>query len=55
MLDGDPTFTTRVDLGSVTTGPVSVVQPGDTWNFQCWYRDTFNTNNFTDGVSVTFQ
>ena len=30
------------------------VQPGDTYNFQCWYRDIGNTNNFTDGVSILF-
>ncbi len=29
---------------------------GDTWNFQCWYRDNnpVPTSNFTDAVSVTF-
>ena len=33
------------------------VAPGDTWNFQAWYRDsspTGATSNFTDGLSVTF-
>lgn len=33
------------------------VMPGDTWHFQCWFRDSlggFATSNFTDGVSVTF-
>jgi len=37
-------------------GPV-VVAPGDTWNFQCWYRDSFNgaaTSNFTEGLSILF-
>ena len=39
------------------TGFVSV-QPGDTWNFQAWYRDAVGgmaTSNFTDGLSITFQ
>lgn len=34
------------------------VAPGDTWNFQAWYRDssaTGPTSNFTNGLSVTFQ
>lgn len=39
------------------TGPVAVVA-GETWNFQCWHRDSVagtSTSNFTDGVSVLFQ
>ena len=33
------------------------VLPGETWNFQCWYRDQNpgNTSNFSRGYSVTFQ
>ena len=51
-----PSISIQVDLTAVPqpTGPVAV-QPGDTWNFQCWYRDLGSTNNFTDGVSITFQ
>ena len=30
------------------------IQPGETWNFQAWYRDN-PTPNFTNGLSVTFQ
>ena len=33
------------------------VQPGDTWNFQAWHRDSaagVSTSNFTDGYSITF-
>jgi len=39
------------------TGLVTV-QPGETWNYQLWYRDAVGgqtTSNFTDAVSVTFQ
>ncbi|MCP3916270.1 MAG: hypothetical protein GY711_12005 [bacterium] len=34
----------------------TLFQPGETWNFQCWYRDNNPgpTSNFTDAVSVTF-
>jgi len=37
-------------------GPV-VVQPGETWRFQLWYRDALfgiPTSNFTDAVAVNF-
>ena len=39
------------------TGLVAVAA-GDTWNFQCWYRDAVGgqaTSNFTDGVEIVFQ
>ena len=46
-----------LDLTSTPTpsGTVSIVA-GETWNFQCWYRDNNPgpTSNFTDGVSITF-
>lgn len=35
----------------------AVVQPGETWNFQVWFRDTANgtlTSNFTHGLALTF-
>jgi hypothetical protein len=38
------------------TGPVAVL-PGETWNFQCWFRDSVGgvaTSNFTDATSVLF-
>ncbi len=49
-----PSFSIQVDLTSVPVNPPQAVLPGDTWNFQAWYRDIGNTNNFTDAVSVTF-
>ncbi|MCP4006312.1 MAG: hypothetical protein GY725_19195 [bacterium] len=50
-----PTGRAQVDLRSIPISPSPVaVMAGQTWNFQCWYRDTGNTNNFTDGVSVSF-
>ncbi|MCP3918092.1 MAG: LamG domain-containing protein [bacterium] len=51
-----PTGTIQVDLTSIPVNPPSAVQPGDTWNFQCWYRDNNPgpTSNFTDAVSLTF-
>ncbi|MEZ6015618.1 MAG: hypothetical protein R3F49_10920 [Planctomycetota bacterium] len=53
-------FTLEVNLNAIPaptlTGHVAV-QPGETWNFQAWHRDTNPTltSNFTDAVSVTFQ
>ncbi len=48
-----------VDLTVVPqpNGAVSVLS-GETWNFQCWHRDSLPsgpTSNFTDGYSITFQ
>ncbi|MCP3996434.1 MAG: hypothetical protein GY722_15455 [bacterium] len=42
-----------VDLTAVPLSPPAAVQPGETWNFQCWYRD-LGSSNFTDAVSVSF-
>ena len=39
------------------TGAVAVL-PGETWSFQCWFRDSVGgaaTSNFSDGLAVTFQ
>ncbi len=52
-------FTMTVDLNAVpaaTPTGVTAVQPGETWNFQCWHRDVnpTATSNFTDAVSITF-
>ena len=55
LVQPGPTFSIQLDLTSVPTPTAFVaVQPGETWNFQAWYRDGAS-NNFTDAVSVTFQ
>lgn len=46
-------FRISVDLTSLPMGPPQAVLPGETWNFQGWYRDG-STSNFTDAVSITF-
>ena len=50
-------FTLDVDLNEIPTSPMTAVQPGDTWNFQAWFRDAnpAGTSNFTDAVSITFE
>lgn len=47
-----------LDLSAIPqpNGFVSV-SPGDTWRFQCWFRDSSGgapTSNFSDGVAVLF-
>jgi hypothetical protein len=44
-----------VHLNAIPTPTAFVpVQPGQTWNFQAWYRDLGGTNNFTDALSIMF-
>ncbi|MCP3920803.1 MAG: PKD domain-containing protein [bacterium] len=50
------TFSIRLNLNAIpiSVNPFSIaLQPGDTWNFQAWFRDG-QTSNFTDGTEVTF-
>lgn len=46
-----------VDLDALPTPLQPAVLSGETWGFQCWYRDVNPqpTSNFTDAVVVTFQ
>ncbi len=51
-------FSLAIDLANIppSTGSGSVT-PGDTWNFQAWFRDTSGglaTSNFTDGLRIDF-
>ncbi|MCP3915938.1 MAG: hypothetical protein GY711_10320 [bacterium] len=48
-----PSGSIAVDLAALPTTPATAVQPGDTWNFQCWFRDQ-GTSNFTDAISIPF-
>ena len=52
------TLSLTVDTSAIITasGPVAAL-PGDTYNFQCWFRDVDPgpTSNLTRGFSVTFQ
>ncbi|MEZ6016541.1 MAG: VCBS repeat-containing protein [Planctomycetota bacterium] len=48
-----------VNLAAIPGNPPRPVMPGETWNFQCWFRDSTPagaaTSNFSDAVSVQFQ
>lgn len=48
----------QLDLTETPTPGGSVaILAGETWRFQCWFRDQnpIQTSNFTDGVVITFQ
>ncbi|MCP3916449.1 MAG: hypothetical protein GY711_12905 [bacterium] len=47
LLQG-PSAIRTIDLSSFPVSPPVAVQPGETWNFQCWFRDVGATSNFTD-------
>ncbi len=51
------TIDLTLDLTDIPTpnGTYGIVA-GETWNFQCWFRDMNpgSTSNFTDGISVLF-
>lgn len=46
----------EVDVMELPLPLGNTIQPGETWNFQAWYRDKnpTGTSNFTDAVAVTF-
>ena len=52
-------FSIPVDLSSIPITPPTAVLPGETWRFQCWFRDQLvfgiTSSNFTDAVRVTFE
>ncbi|MCP3917509.1 MAG: hypothetical protein GY711_18345 [bacterium] len=48
-----PSGSIPIDLTALPLSPTQAVLPGDTWNFQCWFRDV-GSSNFTNAVSVTF-
>ena len=46
-----------VDLTALPLSPPVAAQAGETWNFQCWFRDNVGgvpTSNFTNGLSLAF-
>jgi len=44
-----------LDLTALPFTPQVAVQPGDTWNFQAWFRDVPATSNLTNAITVTFR
>ena len=53
-LFGSSTVGTGFDVPAVLPSPPGgIINPGQTWHFQLWYRDGA-VSNFSDGLSVTF-
>ena len=54
--DGAGTFSRDLGVASIPVNPAVAPQPGETWNFQLWHRDTnpTPTSNFTVGLQLTF-
>ena len=50
-------FSIQVDVDAMPTSPNSPILPGETWNFQAWFRDNnpTSTSNFTDGLEILFR
>lgn len=49
------TFELQIEVNQMPVNPQVAIQPGETWNFQGWFRDSaVGSSNFTDGLSVTF-
>ena len=50
-------FSMVVDLTDIPSPYNGPVLPGETWNFQAWFRDVnpMTTSNFTQGYSILFQ
>ena len=53
-----PQGSLQIDLQSVPMNPSGPILPGETWNFQCWFRDFtpggMQTSNFSDAVTIQF-
>ena len=58
ILQSDATgqVTQVIDLTALPTpGTPVAAMAGQTWNFQCWFRDGMAMSNFSDGYSIAFQ
>ncbi|MCP3914223.1 MAG: hypothetical protein GY711_01570 [bacterium] len=49
-------FSIQVNTANMPSNPPAPIQAGQTWHFQCWFRDQNPgvTSNFTDGITVQF-
>jgi len=52
---GSGAFQLTIDTGALPSplGPVAVMS-GETWNFQCWFRENGGNSNFSNAVGVTY-
>ncbi|MCP3919307.1 MAG: hypothetical protein GY711_27525 [bacterium] len=49
-----PSGSLTLDLTGLPLALPTAVQPGDTWNFQCWFRDVPVTSNHSDALAILF-
>ena len=56
LLLSGPVDAVAFDHAAIPGLAQTAIQPGETWNYQCWYRDAnpTATSNFTDAVSVIY-
>ncbi|MEM8710682.1 MAG: hypothetical protein AAGG01_06995, partial [Planctomycetota bacterium] len=59
MASSSGAFSLDVDLGAIPHPQLGLipVQPGETWHFQAWHRDSNGgvaTSNFTDAAAIQF-
>ena len=54
------TLTVPIDISAIPLPPSGsvTIQAGETWHFQCWYRDQVGgqpASNFTHGLTITYR
>ncbi len=54
------TLTVPIDISAIPLPPTGnvTIQAGETWHFQCWYRDSVGgqpASNFTHGLTITYR
>ncbi|MCP3916743.1 MAG: hypothetical protein GY711_14400 [bacterium] len=49
-----PEASLRIDVGALPLAGAPGAAVGETWNFQCWFRDG-STSSFTDAVAIRFE
>ena len=47
-------FSLQIDLTDMPKPVQDMINAGESWSFTTWYRDTGQSNNFTNGVEIDF-
>ncbi|MCP3919117.1 MAG: hypothetical protein GY711_26540 [bacterium] len=57
LLTSTPAGEFVLEFDARTAPPMANLGPGQTWNFQCWFRDVTSgpTSNTSDAVTITFR
>ncbi len=53
---GAGTMSIQVTTTAIPTNPSAPILSGQSWNFQCWFRDLnpASTSNFSDGLTIQY-